>query len=178
MKSEPKKKKNKGCVLWIALAVLGIMILAGMMLPALCQAREPARRINCAGNLKQIGLAIIIYAGDDVKEGMLPSGDSFRLLNEQKYLVDGKVYVCPSTMHPNTLAAHSNYIYCGAGLSDTDPKPDRTVIAYDREGNHDRWRNFLFLDGHVKGAKPKRNETVEEQCRRLEWILPPHDPEN
>jgi prepilin-type processing-associated H-X9-DG protein len=175
MKSEPKKKKNKGCVLWIALAVLGIMILSGMMMPALCQASEKSRRINCAGNLKQIGLAIIIYAGDDVKEGMLPSGGSFRLLNQQKYLVDGKVYVCPSATHPNTLAGHSNYVYCGAGLSDTDSEAARTVIAYDRGHNHSKWKNFLFLDGHVKGTKQRRSETVADICRREGWILPPHD---
>lgn len=39
-----------------------IAILAGMLLPALNQAREKARSINCVANQKQLGLAEILYA--------------------------------------------------------------------------------------------------------------------
>jgi len=42
-----------------------IAILAAMLLPALSAARERARNANCIGNLKQIGLANTMYAGDN-----------------------------------------------------------------------------------------------------------------
>ena len=42
-----------------------IAILAAMLLPALSAARERARNANCIGKLKQIGLAMQMYAGDN-----------------------------------------------------------------------------------------------------------------
>ena len=41
-----------------------ISLLAGMLLPALSQVRGTARQIQCANNLKQIGVAVQLYAGD------------------------------------------------------------------------------------------------------------------
>ncbi len=41
-----------------------IAILAAMLLPVLSRAREKAKRIGCMNNLKQMGLAVQLYAGD------------------------------------------------------------------------------------------------------------------
>ena len=42
-----------------------IAILAAMLLPALSQAKERARRIQCISNEKQLALTWVMYAGDN-----------------------------------------------------------------------------------------------------------------
>ncbi len=49
-----------------------IAILAAMLMPALSQARERSRTINCAGNLKQIGTVVNMYS-DDNNDYIIPA---------------------------------------------------------------------------------------------------------
>ena len=53
-----------------------IAILAGMLLPALNNAREKARQINCMGNVKQIGSVVCQYT-NDYQDYVMPSRPTF-----------------------------------------------------------------------------------------------------
>lgn len=155
-----KRKQARGKAFVIAgmgMSILLILLVSVASIPLLSSAREKGRRISCASNLKQIGLALKIYSLDYNDQFPPYNGaKGLELLRRNNYLTDYNVYTCPSNANAKPgknneplTGENVDYVFRG-GLTERDPA--ETMIAWSKDLNHKGYWNILYLDGHVTGG--------------------------
>ncbi|HZP84179.1 MAG TPA: DUF1559 domain-containing protein [Chthonomonadaceae bacterium] len=161
------RRSQPGFTLIELLVVIAVIaILAAILFPVFAQAREKARAVTCLSNLKQLGLAVDMYAQDyderfpqvypsvspapwEVREEGPepypdPQGNFFALIQPYTKSASGKgINICPSDSridpedHPNSYIPNGFLVF-GASFSSVARPASTIYLSESGDENEDR----------------------------------------
>lgn len=163
--------------LLVVVAILGV--LAALLLPALGRAKGKAHEINCVSNLRQLGIAVALYA--DEHDGRLPTAEQrpttpvdparplpriCDVLAPQLASSNSPVFLCPQDKQGYFQKEGSSYEWAyllnGNRLHQLEVGPpwarftlpsEQAPLLFDYESFHvggtNGRKNVLYADGHV-----------------------------
>lgn len=138
--------RKRGFTLIEVLVVMAIAgILVALLLPSIQAAREGGRRIQCANNLRQMGIAFYLLFGD-TEERFPPELRWQKYIN--KYIDDPNVWNCPNQPgvgYSETIRLPFAYNWALATAMSQNAGPNLPMI--------------IFVPGYLKQVK-KQSETV------------------
>jgi hypothetical protein len=175
-----KIRNSQGRLSGNGLAIAGIIVsgifllilplYAAMMLPALAKAKERAQTINCVNNVKQLGLAVKMYAADN-NDQFPPASKWCDAI--QAYVQSPKPFQCPADSNLHCAFAYNRKL---DGLKEGDIDP-QTVLFFESSAGwnaaggrelfgahkHSRTRIVVgFADGSVQ-------QLPRSQLESLRW---------
>ncbi len=137
------KLNKKGFTLGEILVVFAVVtIVTVLMLPFIKHNYYFRERTVCANNLREIGLAMYIYASEH--EGDFPP--RLKTLYDEQYISDEELMDCPASNVIGT-SEQPDYIYT-AGLTVENDSLD--ILISDKSKNHGRaGKNGMYVNGTV-----------------------------
>lgn len=150
--------------LMVVIAIIGILI--AITLPATNKALNRAKRLQCASNLKQLSVAVLLYCKDnkgefpivqiaDYKNSGKPEQWATLISSYIKKKDSGDpkapakerpVFFCPNAMkhHPGTYETkHGSYAMSESLVKKTDPPEGKRISSFSRTS-----ATVMLADGH------------------------------
>jgi len=159
----PSHRTSGFTLIEVILVIGAIAILAAILFPVFARAQEKARQSSCMENLRQMSIALSLYARDHA--GRFPPSDDDLAPLLDRYLPMEESLFCPSPTAPEPYypvkpsvpqfaVVKGDYGY-EAGRCDDD-EPWTFLACDDVVGRHNEGANCLFVDGHVKWIKDEK----------------------
>ncbi len=116
-KREQHSRRKAFTLIELLVVIAIIAILAAILFPVFARARENARRASCMSNLKQIGLAVMMYTQD--YDEMLPPCWNINSTTPPGFGSAGTYWQWPNIIYPYTKSIQ--VYYCPSSTSTAIP---------------------------------------------------------
>ena len=180
--SSSAPRRRRGFTLVELLVVIGIIaLLMSILLPALNKARENARQVKCANNMRQIWMACIMYANESKDELPIPprvedtnfaSGSSLAIIMDPNGNIGGIYDYNQGTLWPyisSSVLARQEVFNCPTDMDAFRPVSRNSAVNYTASYE----RNFTYSwNAQIRGSSIGGNVLKPSGIRLGSIVIP------